>query len=123
MSDNVGDMINWMAPETLDAGGLASAEGDVWAFGMTILQFFSRKKPFHDCSSAIAVMCDIVQGWLPDQPHVTDTDFPMTDDWWDICLQCWAYSPLSHPTMSHLTEVITKIVCQLAVDLKSLHHD
>ncbi|KIM69149.1 hypothetical protein SCLCIDRAFT_40584, partial [Scleroderma citrinum Foug A] len=43
-----GGTLNWMAPEIID-GGEVSAEGDVWAFGMTALELFTGKMPFHEC--------------------------------------------------------------------------
>ena len=33
---DTGGTVNWMAPEIFDGGG-PTAEGDVWAFGMTAL--------------------------------------------------------------------------------------
>ncbi|KAG6335517.1 hypothetical protein ID866_3571 [Astraeus odoratus] len=37
MLQNVGGSIRWIAPELLDDGGELTAEGDIWAFGMTAL--------------------------------------------------------------------------------------
>ncbi|KAL4072066.1 kinase-like domain-containing protein [Scleroderma citrinum] len=39
-----GGALNWMAPEII-SGGEVSAEGDVWAFGMTVLELFTRNIP------------------------------------------------------------------------------
>ncbi|KAL4065566.1 kinase-like domain-containing protein [Scleroderma yunnanense] len=73
-----GGSLNWMAVEKMDTGKV-TAEGDVWAFGITALELFTRKIPFHGCWGNIAVMTRIVRGPL-NRPSADDTLFRLADD-------------------------------------------
>ncbi|KAG6332056.1 hypothetical protein ID866_7033 [Astraeus odoratus] len=100
MSGNIGGMINWMAPEILDGGG-ASAEGDVWAFGMTTLELFTRERPFQDIQN-LAVLQERILNGPPDRPSDEVTCKRMTNRWWDICTLCWQRNPSLRPPMGEL---------------------
>ncbi|KAG6330426.1 hypothetical protein ID866_8661, partial [Astraeus odoratus] len=63
-----GHSLNWMPPESVD-NNEATTKGDVWAFGMTVLELFTRKIPFHGCCSIVFA---IVKG-QPNQPSMEDT--------------------------------------------------
>ncbi|KAG6329740.1 hypothetical protein ID866_9348 [Astraeus odoratus] len=47
----LGGSYPWMAPELLN-DYVPSIVGDVWVFGMSILELFTRLVPFHDCKQA-----------------------------------------------------------------------
>ncbi|KAI6044480.1 WD40 repeat-like protein [Pisolithus marmoratus] len=95
----------WLAPELLD-DYTPSTEGDVWAFGMTVLELFTRLRPFHDCPSNVNVMHRLVMGRLPPRPSEESTLSRMTDPWWEICTSCWRREPSSRPSMKELTEKV-----------------
>ncbi|KAI6044175.1 WD40 repeat-like protein [Pisolithus marmoratus] len=95
----------WMAPELLDTYN-ASTEADVWAFGMTVLELFTRLIPFHDCPYFVNVMHRLVTGQLPPRPSEESTFSRMTDAWWEICMSCWRREPLSRPSMKELMEKV-----------------
>ncbi|KAL4066217.1 kinase-like domain-containing protein [Scleroderma yunnanense] len=97
----------WKSPQILE-GGEVSAESDVWAFGMTVLELFTRKNPFHSMPTAAAIMFKIITG-MPDRPSVSDTCKRMTNEWWDICTRCWEHNPTSRPTMMDIIEVLKMI--------------
>ncbi|KIM61188.1 hypothetical protein SCLCIDRAFT_908849 [Scleroderma citrinum Foug A] len=99
----------WMSPEILD-GGDVSAEADVWAFGMTALELFTREDPYRELCATIAVTTRIITGRKPDCPSAKDTCNRMTREWWVICSGCWELDPTSRPTMLCLMETITMIV-------------
>ncbi|KAG6330867.1 hypothetical protein ID866_8223 [Astraeus odoratus] len=98
-----------MAPEITEGGEL-SAAADVWAFGMTALELFTRKIPFHQYRATPGVILRIFRG-PPDRPTDEDTCSRMLDDWWDICTRCWNRDPSSRPTISEIIEDISVIVC------------
>ncbi|KIM61191.1 hypothetical protein SCLCIDRAFT_122578, partial [Scleroderma citrinum Foug A] len=103
--------LRWMSPEILD-GDEISPEADVWAFGMTALELFTRKDPFHCCTTTAAIIAGIVR-YGPDRPSTNDTCARMTDKWWDICSRCCIYEPKSRPKMSYVIQTITRMVCSL----------
>ncbi|KAL4071506.1 kinase-like domain-containing protein [Scleroderma yunnanense] len=92
---NVGDF-RWRAPEHVKAGVGISAAGDVWAFGMTILELFSANPPFQGEPSEPSLCDRIQQGLLPQRPT------RMTDKWWKLCTSCWKLDATSRPSMSTL---------------------
>ncbi|KIM61219.1 hypothetical protein SCLCIDRAFT_909920 [Scleroderma citrinum Foug A] len=100
--------LKWKSPELLQ-GGVVSAKADVWAFGMTALELFTREDPFHGFPTFASIMFRIIMGG-PDRPTASDTCDRMTDDWWDICSRCWQYTPAARPTMLDIVETITKII-------------
>jgi len=72
-------------------------------------ELFTRKDPFHCLTSVGAIITGIVRG-SPDRPSTDDTCARMTDEWWDLCTNCWEYDPVSRPTMPCIIQTITKIV-------------
>ncbi|KAI5997621.1 kinase-like domain-containing protein [Pisolithus orientalis] len=95
----------WMALELLDDYN-ASTEGDVWAFGMTVLELFTRLMPFHDCLHFANVMHRLVMGRLPLRPSEESTLSHMPDAWWEICTSCWQREPSARPSMKDLMETV-----------------
>ncbi|KIM61241.1 hypothetical protein SCLCIDRAFT_81653, partial [Scleroderma citrinum Foug A] len=96
---------HWMAPEMFE-GENVSAEADLWAFGMTVLELFTYKDPFYYILSPYALIAAIVRGNLPARPNDEDTHSRMTKMWWDMCSQCWNKFPSSRPTMATLVNCI-----------------
>ncbi|KAI6039008.1 kinase-like domain-containing protein, partial [Pisolithus marmoratus] len=106
-----GGSFHWMAPELLDDHA-ASTETDVWAFGMTILELFTRAVPFPSCRNSGSVLGRLMKGKLPPRPAEESTQFRLTDAWWEICTSCWKRDPSSRPTVKNIMEKLkTAIVC------------
>lgn len=102
------DILNWMAPEIID-NGHGSAEADVWAFGMTALELFTRRIPFHDRQTIKSLFTRIRQG-PPDRPSDEETHFRLTNQWWDMCSSCWNRDPSLRPTMSDIVRTVKKMI-------------
>ncbi|KAI6033398.1 kinase-like domain-containing protein [Pisolithus marmoratus] len=100
-----GGSIRWMSPEIIDSSTNASSRGDVWAFGITALELFTRDIPFNAIWLLPAVMLRILEG-PPDRPSPNSTCFRMTEDWWQLCLSCWQCEPSARPQIS---EILTRI--------------
>ncbi|KAG6331295.1 hypothetical protein ID866_7793 [Astraeus odoratus] len=99
---------NWASPEIMK-GECSSAESDVWAFGMTALELFTRKAPFAHLG-IVAVFAKILTGSLPERPSKDSTYSRMTDDWWGVCLECWKQDPSSRPSaLQFLLKVETMV--------------
>lgn len=101
----------WTAPELLEEGH-ASMASDVWAYGMTVLELFTRAAPFSDCQSSKGVMARIMSGKLPPRPAAEATSFRMEDAWWQICVSCWGADPSSRPSMKDVVERVKVAVSQ-----------
>ncbi|KIN92954.1 hypothetical protein M404DRAFT_1009280, partial [Pisolithus tinctorius Marx 270] len=95
----------WMAPELFNDCP-ASKESDMWAYGMTILELFTRSIPFHDCRHDASFMRRIVEGNLPARPAGESTQFRLSDAWWEICMSCWKKDPSSRPTIKQVKATI-----------------
>ncbi|KAI6161232.1 hypothetical protein EDD17DRAFT_1458857, partial [Pisolithus thermaeus] len=83
-----------------------SKAGDVWAFGMTSLELFTRAVPFSDCLRMQGVMTRIIRGELPHLPTAESTQFRMTDAWWEICTPCWGHDPSSRPSLRDIVDKV-----------------
>ncbi|KIN99186.1 hypothetical protein M404DRAFT_155843 [Pisolithus tinctorius Marx 270] len=104
--------MNWTAPEGFDQPSL-TAEMDVWAFGMTALELFTRQPPFHDIKKCSRVMSQIAEGRMPSRPSSDSTCFRMTDSWWKICRSCWEHDPSLRPNMLDIASQVKQIpVCR-----------
>ncbi|KIN99188.1 hypothetical protein M404DRAFT_818389 [Pisolithus tinctorius Marx 270] len=103
-----GGSLNWMAPEFLATEGNVemTPAGDVWSFGMTVLELFTRKKPFHETGHHIRILFRILNGPLPDRPSHGCTWSRMSDEWWDLCCLCWNTTASLRPPMSQIVEMI-----------------
>ncbi|KAL4078978.1 kinase-like domain-containing protein [Scleroderma yunnanense] len=101
--------LRWSSPEILE-GGKVSAEGDVWAFGMTALELFTRKHPFHEIPTTVGIITRVSTGRTPSRPSTEDTCARLTDKWWGICSKCWESDPTDRPTMTYVMQTITKIM-------------
>ncbi|KAI6020535.1 kinase-like domain-containing protein [Pisolithus marmoratus] len=103
-----GRSIRWMAPETMENYGEVGIRGDIWTFGMTILELFTRQVPFHYIPGLRAVIGQIMNG-QPDRPSGPATCFRMTDAWWDICCRCWMRDPWQRPSIRDMIRIIERI--------------
>lgn len=101
MSRPTGGSVRWMAPEVISSFANAGSKGDVWAFGMTALELFTREIPFSAISSLPAVMLQVLER-PPDRPSSKSTCFRMTEDWWQLCLSCWQRDPSTRPQISEI---------------------
>ncbi|KAI6017968.1 kinase-like domain-containing protein [Pisolithus microcarpus] len=101
MSRPTGGSVRWMAPEVISSFANAGAKGDVWAFGMTALELFTREIPFNAISPLPAVMLRVLER-PPDRPSSKSTHCRMTEGWWQLCLSCWQRDPSARPQISQI---------------------
>ncbi|KIM54861.1 hypothetical protein SCLCIDRAFT_30817 [Scleroderma citrinum Foug A] len=96
---------HWMAPEQFESDectALATAQADVWAFGMTALELFTRQRPFPEIDTLPRLIIRIILRGPPDRPSDETTCFRLTDEWWNICLSCWHSDPMTRPRISDI---------------------
>ncbi|KAI5996602.1 WD40-repeat-containing domain protein [Pisolithus orientalis] len=96
---------------TLQKSTFSMTEGDVWAFGMTVLELFTRLIPFHDCPHFANVM-----------HRLESTLSRMTDAWWEICTSCWRREPSARPLMKDLIETVPFSKDVMVCPLQSLEN-
>ncbi|KAG6329690.1 hypothetical protein ID866_9398 [Astraeus odoratus] len=102
-----GGSFNWMSPEALHDLSI-TPQRDVWAFGMTALELFTRAIPFPDIRHPSGVMIRILRGPLPERPSDESTCSRMSDAWWNICCSCWVHEKEKHPTISNIIDAIER---------------
>ncbi|KAL4062619.1 kinase-like domain-containing protein [Scleroderma yunnanense] len=97
--------IRWMAPETMEHGRDLNIKDDIWAFGMTALELFTRRPPFYDIQGINDVIARIATS-PPDHPGNQVTRDHLTDGWWNICHSCWSRILSQRPSMSDVLRMI-----------------
>ncbi|KAL4067215.1 kinase-like domain-containing protein [Scleroderma yunnanense] len=99
--------IRWMAPEQIDNYGKVTTQADVWAFGMTVLELFTRQPPYLETRDTRGVIQRISKE-SPNRPTNESTCGRMTDQWWEICCLCWERDELSRPPIADIVAIIEK---------------
>ncbi|KIM61268.1 hypothetical protein SCLCIDRAFT_912632 [Scleroderma citrinum Foug A] len=117
-----GGTLNWMAPEYLEMKEFkTTTAGDVWAFGMTVLELFTRKRPFDHLKSDGAIIRHIL---LEERgrPNSDASCSRLTDEWWNMCLLCWNRDPSQRAQTSRIVSDIGTLQHQTKseVDARSL---
>ncbi|KAI6148891.1 hypothetical protein BKA82DRAFT_22651 [Pisolithus tinctorius] len=115
-----GGSCHWMAPELLDECP-ASMESDVWSYGMTALELFTRAVPYPNCRSSANVLGMLMKRKLPPRPAEESTQFRLTDTWWEICMSCWQSDPSLRPTMKDIAKKVKAGISQASPALTLPH--
>ena len=96
--------MRWSAPEVLNAARAPTAASDVWAFGMTLVEVFTGKRPFDDVRRDVQVSYAVAyHGLLPERPAEW-----ATDRLWDAMLGCWHLEPEKRTSVSAVREVLAE---------------
>ncbi|KAI6165816.1 kinase-like domain-containing protein [Pisolithus thermaeus] len=99
-----GGSLPWLAPERLETNAV-NRQADVWAYGMTVLELFSRRYPLHPVQTKGHLVCCILRG-PPSRPSNESTNFRLCDNWWSVCSECWNHEPSARPAMNG---IVTRI--------------
>ncbi|KAG8793747.1 hypothetical protein FRC12_001757 [Ceratobasidium sp. 428] len=93
----MGLTMRWAAPELFDDYEV-SVEADVYALGMTILEVFTGKVPYHYLKRDPAIVKAVLSDKrIPDRPPEIPEDTTWGDMLWRILVNCWAYKPSERP--------------------------
>ncbi|TDL22634.1 kinase-like protein [Rickenella mellea] len=104
--------IRWMAPELLNpeqAGredSRASAESDIYAVGMVILEAFTGKIPFHHHMRDATVVLDVTKGKRPDRPGSEATALGLSDLVWNLIELCWQTASSARPRIDFVLQCL-----------------
>ncbi|KAG8946778.1 hypothetical protein FRC04_011434 [Tulasnella sp. 424] len=102
--------VAWQAPEILN-GEPRSAKTDVWAFGMIIVEYLTRKPPFWDAKdSGVIVTRIILKQARPSREDVNLKHAPTCwPELWDLAGKCWSQEPSDRLNMSDIVEYLIKV--------------
>jgi len=97
-SSDAAGSLRWMSPELLHDDKV-SESSDVWAYGMTMLEITTGKRPYHAFNLEPVVLREIIDGRIPSRPAVP----ALTDELWRVCRRCWDLQPTQRPSMREVT--------------------
>ncbi|KAF9779294.1 kinase-like domain-containing protein, partial [Thelephora terrestris] len=84
----------WAAPEVLlNDDARYTREADMFSFGMTVIEVFTRRPPFDKFTNYVA-QSKIIEGERPDHPQEPG----LSDSVWQMTVDCWAQEPAQRPT-------------------------
>ncbi|TFK33162.1 kinase-like domain-containing protein [Crucibulum laeve] len=100
----------WIAPEIIDPpisgtfdpeAKYMTLKSDVYAFGMTLLEVYTKSIPFVHRRFIAGVLSDVIRGIRPPRPsHKKCPD--LTDDIWQLIERCWKQNPKDRPDSTTL---------------------
>ncbi|KAF8351816.1 kinase-like domain-containing protein [Amanita rubescens] len=108
------DGCRWCAPEMWGEGGLVSTKGDVYSFGMTILELFTHEMPFsHIKKNPQVIFRKMEKDELPKRSvDERVIERGLDDEIWKILCRCWAKEPEDRPSIDDLVTQL-EMVCYL----------
>ncbi|KAH7325454.1 kinase-like domain-containing protein [Rhizoctonia solani] len=102
--------LRWTAPEIFLGETNHTFEGDVYAFGMTILEAFTGSVPYEGLLD-VAVMRNLMARVLPVRP---EKQFPIgnrqADLLWNLMTRCWEGEPQKRPSALHVRDEMKSII-------------
>jgi len=95
--------LRWMAPELFTPRGKRRKSSDVYAFGMTIVEVYTRRAPFSaEGLSDMQVMRAACDGQRPERPVAPNKE--VTDRLWSLVCCCWDHAASARPSMSQVVD-------------------
>ncbi|KAF8351809.1 kinase-like domain-containing protein [Amanita rubescens] len=109
-TSGVSDSCRWSAPEMFEEQATVSCKGDIYSFGMTILQLFTHDKPYAN-RKTLQVLNKKVVGALPDRPgDLLVTKHGLDDKMWDLLCRCWWRDPEGRPSIDELIPELSNVL-------------
>lgn len=87
--------------QDLEHGRSKTTQTDIYAFGLTIVQAFTRRHPWSPVQG-LKIVFLVTAGKIPDRPRRDETVQELSDIWWDVCVDCWSFDPQSRPTIQEV---------------------
>ncbi|KAF8598747.1 kinase-like protein [Ceratobasidium sp. AG-I] len=88
-----------------------SAESDVYALGMTILELLTGERPYPEVDTPNTALIQIAKRWkLPVRPlYLIPNNRGLDDKVWSLLLNCWKDSPEDRPSAGDVKRQISSI--------------
>lgn len=103
-SESGAGTLRWKAPEFHNEDSRRSFAGDVWAFACLCLALYTQDRPYRGVSDNTA-MRYIMTGRHPKRPSAEQCHgFSLSDNIWQLMMQCWIFEPPARPPMSEILE-------------------
>ncbi|KAF8608132.1 kinase-like protein [Ceratobasidium sp. AG-I] len=102
-----GGTMRWMAPELFNEHGKRSSQTDVYALGMTLLEIFTGREPFHDSLGHHIPVLVTQERRIPERPSYLSMRSEKHDIFWSVLTKCWIYEANKRVKASEL-EVLVK---------------
>ncbi|KAF8597605.1 WD40 repeat-like protein [Ceratobasidium sp. AG-I] len=93
--------LRWMAPELLQEQVedgppvVRNKSTDVYALGMTMLEIFTGRVPYHEFNYEMAIYGALYRKQLPRRPKELPEENKKTSRMWELLVQCWDQDPSS----------------------------
>ena len=93
----------YRAPELL-RGEAPTVQADIYSFGITLWQMFTRENPYGDQNQHTVIFCVVSQHLRPWLYDVGDDPFEKL--YQDLYVQCWQAVPKERPTSGDLLNIL-----------------
>ncbi|CAE6471781.1 unnamed protein product [Rhizoctonia solani] len=101
--------IRWAAPEIVEGITKCTAEGDIYALGMTILEIITGSVPYAGFRD-IAVLNRVINKLHPERPvEYIPRGHEHTELLWSLLTSCWKYDPQDRPAASAVHDELAHI--------------
>ncbi|KAG6906945.1 hypothetical protein DXG01_011278 [Tephrocybe rancida] len=87
-------------------------ETDIYAWGGLCYEILTDTVPFHEMPNEYAVVLCIRDGKTPSRPDKSSKAWTMnglTDELWDMMIQCWTFKSLDRPTMGYISAQLDRL--------------
>lgn len=103
--DYQGGTTRWMAPELFMPGNSQSAEADIYAYGMTVIEIFTGDVPFPDLLE-FHIFGAVTTGAMPSRPLLLNHPDDKANMWWRLLSQCWTRDAKKRPNIGYILQVV-----------------
>ncbi|KAG8908587.1 hypothetical protein FRB99_004875 [Tulasnella sp. 403] len=108
-SSTILENIRWQSPELIE-GGPISREADVYAFGITVYEVLSGKRPFSSLDDNLAVREAVLSDQRPQKLPTSSTTGQVYSPLWDLAERCWHRDPDQRLVMREVFHSLTSVV-------------
>ncbi|QRV84429.1 Ephrin type-A receptor 4 [Ceratobasidium sp. AG-Ba] len=106
-----GYTLRYAAPELLDSRASPfSMAADLYALGMTILEVFTGRPPFHGTENHRVIVIVTLNKEIPPRPEKFIPLDEKGDRLWSFLSTCWANKPDERPSARELVELIYRMM-------------
>jgi len=95
----------WMAPELFKQGAKPTVKTDVYSFGITVFELFTRSEPYTEHTDPAHVLKVLLQN-SPDELMRPALPSKLPGCVRDLIVRCWDYDPEKRPTFDQIKAIV-----------------